>query len=122
MTSGNIPGGSQRNKWVAHLNTMNQLLAIAPCQWLRRLYAFCRKPFLPLDTEGTLMYAIWSARTERVYIGQTCGIGQLKKAIVRFMQHIRSAQSWHTPWNPWHGTVLPHDVQNRPREFWSCDP
>ena len=85
-----------QHKWVSHLNAMNQLLAVAPCRWLRRLYAFCHKPFLPLDTEGTWIYAIWSTRTQRIYVGQTGGIGQLKKTIVRFMQHIRSARSWHS--------------------------
>ena len=85
-----------QHKWVSHLNAMNQLLAVAPCRWLRRLYAFCHKPFLPLDTEGTWIYAIWSTRTQRIYVGQTGGIGQLKKTIVGFMQHIRSARSWHS--------------------------
>ena len=85
-----------QHKWVTHLNAMNQLLATAPCRWLRRLYALCKKPFLPLDTEGTWIYAIWSTRTQRIYVGQTGGIGQLKKTIVRFMQHIRSARSWHS--------------------------
>ena len=85
-----------QHRWVTHLNAMNQLLAIAPCRWLRRLHAFCKKPFLPLDTEGTWIYAVWSVKTERVYIGQTGGIAQLKRAIVRFMQHMRAARSWHT--------------------------
>ena len=85
-----------QHKWVTHLNAMNQLLAIAPCRWLRRLYAFCKKPFLPLDTQGTWIYAVWSVKTQRVYIGHTGGIGQLKRAIVRFMQHMRAARSWHT--------------------------
>ena len=39
---------------------------------------------------------MWSVKTQRVYIGQTGGIGQLKRAIVRFMQHMRAARSWHT--------------------------
>ena len=29
-----------------------------------------------------------------IYIGQTGGIGMLKKTITRFMQHLRSARSW----------------------------
>ena len=85
-----------RHKWVTHLNAMTQLLAIAPCRWLRGLYAFCKKPFLPLDTEGTWIYAVWSVKTQRVYISQTGGIVQLKRAIVRFMQHMRATRSWHT--------------------------
>ena len=39
---------------------------------------------------------MWSVKTQRVYIGQTGGIGQLKRAIVRFMQHMCAARSWHT--------------------------
>ena len=37
-----------QHKWVTHRNAMNQLLAPAPCQWLRRLYAFCDKPLVVL--------------------------------------------------------------------------
>ena len=29
-----------------------------------------------------------------IYVGQTVGIGMLKKTITRFMQHLRSARSW----------------------------
>ena len=83
-----------QTQWVRHLHAKNDLLRLAPQTWLRRLHAFARKPLLPLDGPRTWIYAIWSTRTSRIYIGQTRGIRSLKRVITRFLQHYRSARSW----------------------------
>ena len=83
-------------QWTAHLDNMNALLKTAPHPWLRRLYSFAEHPTASTGTPGAWIYALWSTRTNGVYVGQSGAIRQLKKCVTRYSQHTRTARSWHT--------------------------
>ena len=42
------------------------------------------------------IYAAWSVKTRRVYVGQTGATKSLKKVVTRFLPHWRGAKSWQT--------------------------
>ena len=83
-------------QWTAHLDNMNALLKRAPHPWLRRLYSFAQHCTASKGTPGAWIYALWSTRTNRVYVGQSGAIRQLKKCVTRYSQQTRTARSWHT--------------------------
>ena len=69
--------------WVKHLDQLNTLLRESPQPWVRRLWAYadkCEQAAHTVGELGMLIYAVWSVKTRRVYIGETGAIKSLKKS------------------------------------------
>ena len=68
----------------------------APHPWLRKLWNLRQHRHVSSNKLGRWIYAIYSTRTGKVYVGQTGDRGTLKSIVQRMRQHLTCARSWHT--------------------------
>ena len=71
-------------------------LRSAPHPWLRKLWNLRQYRRVSSNKLGCWIYAVYSTRTGKVYIGQTGDRGTLKSIVQRMREHLTCARSWHT--------------------------
>ena len=91
----NRTGWTNKNYADAY-DTRTNALRWAPQPWLRRLWNLRKYRRVTSNRTGRWIYAIYSVKSCKVYVGQTGDRGTLKSLVRRMRQHLTCARSWHT--------------------------
>ena len=91
----NRTGWTNKNYADAY-DTRTSALRWAPQPRLRRLWNLRKYRRVTSNRTGRWIYAIYSVKSCKVYVGQTGDRGTLKSLVQRMRQHLTCARSWHT--------------------------